>query len=119
MEKSREALLKESDVIRLIRSRRFVDLALKHLLDPGVRKELKAQSQFTEIDIQTYSSSPAEVKQDVDNRVHPHDTSINASALSDVLEEDCQMDDPKDDCQVSEIDIVPKQSNHSFNGLIS
>ena len=38
MEESRKDLLKEADIIRLIRSRRFVHLALKHLLDPAVRK---------------------------------------------------------------------------------
>ena len=63
MEKSREALLKEADIIRLIRSHRFTRLALKHLLDPEVRKALKSQSQFREIDIQDASrSSPADNK---------------------------------------------------------
>ena len=50
MEQSREALSKEVDIIRLIRSRRFVHLALKHILDPEVRKELKSRSDFREID---------------------------------------------------------------------
>ena len=99
MEKSREALVKEADIIRVIRSRRFVHLALKHLLDPGVRKELKAQSQFTDIDIQNASSSPADNIQDGDNREHPRDTSNNVSALSVVLS-DCEIDDYKDDGRV-------------------
>ena len=51
METARKALAKEVDIIRLIRSRRFVNKALKHLLDPGLHKDLKAQSQFEEIDI--------------------------------------------------------------------
>ena len=41
MEQARSALQKEVDVVRLIRSRRFVEIALKHLLDPVLRKELK------------------------------------------------------------------------------
>ena len=51
METARKALAKEVDIIRLIRSRRFVNSALKHLLDPGLHKDLKAQSKFEEIDI--------------------------------------------------------------------
>ena len=84
MEKSREALLKEADIIRLIRSRRFVHLALKHLLDPGLRKTLKSQSQFREIDIQDASSSPADEKKDGDNKVPTHDMSNNVSKFSGV-----------------------------------
>ena len=49
MEKAFEELGKEVDIIKLIRSRRFVHLALKHLLDNSVRKELKVKSQFEEI----------------------------------------------------------------------
>ena len=59
MEKSREALSKETDIIRLIRSQRFVHLALKHLLEPGVLKKLKSQSELKEIDFENSSSSPA------------------------------------------------------------
>ena len=50
METARKALAKEVDIIRLIRSGRFVNRALKHLLDPGLHKDFKAQSQFEEIE---------------------------------------------------------------------
>ena len=36
----------------MIRSRRFVHMALKQLLDPALRKELKMKSQFKEIEIE-------------------------------------------------------------------
>ena len=51
MEKAREALMKEIEVIKLIRSRRFVHMALKHLLGPALRKDFKARSLFKEIRI--------------------------------------------------------------------
>ena len=44
MEKARTALEKEMDIIKLVRSRRFVHKALKHLLDPILCKELKQLS---------------------------------------------------------------------------
>ena len=56
METARKALAKEVDIIRLIRSRRFVHLALKHLLDPPLRKEFKARSQAKEINLPKTSS---------------------------------------------------------------
>ena len=45
LKEAREALRKEADIVKLIRSRRFVHLALKHLLDPQHRKQLKLMSQ--------------------------------------------------------------------------
>ena len=51
MEEAFRKLEKEIDVVKLIRSRRFVHMAIKHLLDNSVRKELKAKSHFKEIDI--------------------------------------------------------------------
>ena len=51
MEEAFKKLEKEIDVVKLIRSRRFVHMALRHLLDNSVRKELKAQSRFKKIDI--------------------------------------------------------------------
>ena len=51
MDKAREALEKEVDIIKMIRSRRFVNMALKHLLNPVHRKELKSRSKYQEIDI--------------------------------------------------------------------
>ena len=52
LHKSLKKLQKEVDVIKLIRSKRFVHLALKHLLDNTVRKELKAKSRFKEVKIE-------------------------------------------------------------------
>ena len=49
MEKARLALVKEVEIIKLIRSRRFVHMALKHLLDPALRKDFKSKSLFKEI----------------------------------------------------------------------
>ena len=51
MELARTKLQKEIDIIKLVRSRRFVHLALKHLLDPTLHKELKSQSHFKTIDL--------------------------------------------------------------------
>ena len=51
MEEAFRKLEKEIDVVKLIRSRRFVHMALKHLLDNSVRKDLKAKSHFKDIDI--------------------------------------------------------------------
>ena len=51
MEKVRSALKKEVDVVKLIRAQRFMHLALKHILDPSLRKELKSQSQLKEVQI--------------------------------------------------------------------
>ena len=82
MEKFRDALSKEADIIRLIRSQRFVHLALKHLLDPGVRKKLKSQSQLKEIDIQNSHSSRADDKQDGTDLQPTPKISNNVSAFS-------------------------------------
>ena len=49
MQKARESLEKEIDIIEMIRSRRFVNMALKHLLDANLFKELKEKSKFVQI----------------------------------------------------------------------
>ena len=49
MDQARKTLEKEVDIIEMIRSRRFVHLTLYHLLEPSVRKQLKAESQFVEV----------------------------------------------------------------------
>ena len=42
----------EVDIIRIIRSRRFIHMALKHLLDSKVHKELEKQCQFLEVKLE-------------------------------------------------------------------
>ena len=59
MDKARASLEKEVDIIKMIRSRRFVHMALKHLLDPTIRKELKSRSKFQEIEIEQAGPAPA------------------------------------------------------------
>ena len=49
---AREALSKEADILNILRTHRFVLMALKHLLDPALRKELKTRSKCKEIDLQ-------------------------------------------------------------------
>ena len=51
MEEAREALEKELDFIRMIRSRRYIHTALKHLLDKKVRKQLKLESKYSLVGI--------------------------------------------------------------------
>ena len=53
MEEARSALEKELDFTRIIRSRRYVHLALKSLLDTQVRKKLKLESQYRLVDLQS------------------------------------------------------------------
>ena len=77
MEKAYEALEKEVDIIRMIKSRRFVELALKKLLDKPLRKQLRIQSQLHEIDSQEEEAEPKD-----DGRVRgENDASPNRSAL--------------------------------------
>ena len=52
MDQARAALEKEVEIIKLIRSRRFIHMALKHLLDPHLRQKLKQKSQFREVTIE-------------------------------------------------------------------
>ena len=40
------------DVVKLIRSRRFVHLALKHLLSPALRRDFKQKSELKELSIE-------------------------------------------------------------------
>lgn len=49
MEKARVSLQKEVDIVEMVRLKRYVHLALKHLLDTQLRKDLKARSQFYEV----------------------------------------------------------------------
>ena len=49
MEKARDALKKEVDIVKIIRYRRFVYKALEHLLDADVIKVLKEKSRIKEI----------------------------------------------------------------------
>ena len=51
MEQARAALEKELDIVHLVRSRRFIKIALKHLLGRQLRKEFKARSNFEEISV--------------------------------------------------------------------
>ena len=49
MENARASFEKEVEIMKMIRSKRFVHLALKHLLDPVLHKQLKTLSKFQEI----------------------------------------------------------------------
>ena len=51
MDQARKTLEKEVDIIEMIRFRRFVRVALRYLLQPSVRKQLKAQSRFLEVNL--------------------------------------------------------------------
>ena len=63
LKKARASLIKEVDVLKLIRSRRFVHLALKHLLDPPLRKEFKARSRAKVVGIpQDLSSTDKKIE---------------------------------------------------------
>ena len=44
---ARETLSNEIDIIRMLRTRRFYHLALEHLLDAPVRKQIELQSEYT------------------------------------------------------------------------
>ena len=50
MEEARAALDKEIDLIKLVQSKRYFHWALKHLLDPPIRKELKQRSKLVSLD---------------------------------------------------------------------
>ena len=43
-------MMKEIDIVDLIKSKRYLHLALRHLLKPKLRKELKALSEQVDID---------------------------------------------------------------------
>ena len=49
MKNARLALEKEIDIVQMIRSRRFVHAAIKHIIEPEVLKELKLRSKFKEV----------------------------------------------------------------------
>ena len=51
MAKARTALEKEVDIVKLIKSIRLIHLALKHLLDPQLLKELKSRSKFKDVEM--------------------------------------------------------------------
>ena len=80
MEQARASLSKEVDIIKLVRSRRFVHKALKHLLDPVLRKELKSQSMHREIEV----SEQAAQKEVSNERSHVYDMASDMSALPEV-----------------------------------
>ena len=80
MEKAREALEKEVDIVRLVRSRRFVHMALKHLLDPKTRKEMKVRCQLQAVEISPDSSSAAKLDKVSKERSCAYDTSGQLSA---------------------------------------
>ena len=66
MEKAHEALKKEVDIIKLIQSRRFMRMALKHLLDPTLQREFKSRSQFQKIHLEeTDAASGKEVNEEM------------------------------------------------------
>ena len=49
MDKARKQLEREVDIVEIVRSRRYFHMALKHLLTPSVRKDLKTRSQVSSI----------------------------------------------------------------------
>ena len=57
MEKARTALRKEADIVKIIRSRRFIHMALKHLLNPRLYIELKARSKFKKLALDVQAST--------------------------------------------------------------
>ena len=81
MERARAALEKEVDVIQMIRTRRFVLMALKHLLDPALHKELKSQSQALELDTQR-TGLPVLEDKSVEKRSRNYDVTNNLSSIS-------------------------------------
>ena len=50
IQKALEALNQEIDIIELIKSRRYFKMALRHLLPPKVRMELKERSRYISVD---------------------------------------------------------------------
>ena len=81
MEKARAALQKELTFTKIIRSRRFVHMALKHLLDQSLRKKLKSQSQFQEINIEKAKSSQMDNKEGENDRSRTIDMTGDLSAV--------------------------------------
>ena len=51
MIKARERISKQVDIIKMIQTSRFVELALKSLIEPQLRKVLKKRSKFEEVDL--------------------------------------------------------------------
>ena len=49
MKKAQEELSKETDIVGMIRSRRFFNTAIEHLMKPSVHQHLKVASRFKEI----------------------------------------------------------------------
>ena len=80
MEKAREALEQEADIIKLIKSRRFVHMALKYLLDPAIRIELKSRSHLKEIKTEQADSPLAHEGGGVtENKSRAYDVSCDMS----------------------------------------
>ena len=63
MEKSRTALENEMDLVKLIRSQRFIHMALKHLLEPVIHKKFQQESKLLEIEIEEDFSSLANINE--------------------------------------------------------
>lgn len=58
MLKARAAVMKDLDVVRMIKFRRYVDAALRHLLAANVRKEIKARCKnLEEVEAESDTSS--------------------------------------------------------------
>ena len=53
MKKAYEALEQEIDIVGMIRSKRFIHLALNYLLEKSVRERLQEQAKFEKIDIES------------------------------------------------------------------
>lgn len=52
MDQARTSLSKEADILKIFRTQRFVLLALEHLLDPVLHKDLKTRSKYKEVVIE-------------------------------------------------------------------
>ena len=81
IEKARNKLDQEINIIDIVKSRRYISMALRHLLPQRKRQELLEKSQYIKI----FPSSDGEVevpaanlvKQAQDNSMQNNDTTIN------------------------------------------
>ena len=67
-------LKREVDIVEMVRSRRFLHLTLKQILDKPIRKELKELSKFELVSINKADKSSPKMK-----KVHPN-RSVDISA---------------------------------------
>ena len=49
MKRAQEQLSKETDIVGMIRSRRFFNLAIEHLLQPSIQQNFKVASRYKDI----------------------------------------------------------------------